>query len=99
MCHFKPVQVIIQTSRVIFIKHRAGYVLPVILQVNSFAGSVVAIAQKLTVADEYAWFFSNSLRMTAATHGAMRLLGVRAHAVVPDVVPMITPVLLRAATD
>lgn len=71
-------QTILQSSRVIFIKHRAGYVVPVILQVNSYAGSVVAIAQKLTVSDEYVWFFSNNYRVTTATHGAVRMLGVRA---------------------
>lgn len=63
-------------SRVMFMKHRDGYMLPVYLNVNSFKYRIVAVIQKLKVSDQFIWFYSNSWTVCAATHESFRLLGV-----------------------
>ena len=76
VCHAVR-QTAFKSTRVIFMKHRAGYVMPMLLQVSTFDDHIVAVAQKLNVSEQYIWVMSSSLKVCAATQEALRMLGVR----------------------
>lgn len=70
-------QTSMKVSRVLFMKHKDGYMIPAFIQVNSYDSNLVSIVQKLNVSEQYIWFFSKTLKVCAATSESMRIMGVR----------------------
>lgn len=69
-------QVILNSARVLFVKHRHGYIFPVYSNTNVVDGCFFAAMQKVETTDEYIWFYSDSFTVAAASRGALNLLGV-----------------------
>ena len=60
-----------------FMKHKDGYIIPVLLYMASYQSTLVAVVQELKSNDDYIWFYSKSLQVCAATKDSLRMLGVR----------------------
>lgn len=70
-------QVMLSKARLMFLKHRQGHLLPVIMNANVVDSSFVAVMQQVQTSDEYIWFYSNSHTICGASQGSLSLLGVR----------------------
>ena len=70
-------QFMLSAARVMFLKHRQGHIFPALVNTNVMEGSFVAAMQKLNTSDEFIWFYSRSLTVSAASLGSLALLGVR----------------------
>ena len=73
-------QVITKTSRVMFARHRDGFIFPIMLNVNSYDGAFVAIIQRLNCRDDFVWFYSKTYAIVGASHGSLSMMGVSSFA-------------------
>lgn len=69
-------EVIMKTTRTSFAKHRQGYILPVLINLNTMDGAFMGIMQPLPCQDEFIFYYSKSFVVTAASKGAFALLKV-----------------------
>ena len=69
-------QIMLETSRVMFAKHRQGYIFPVLMNANMLACEFVGIIQKLTSVDEYILYHSGNLAIASATQGSLSAMEV-----------------------
>ena len=67
----------LSTARMVFVKHRQGFVFPAQVNANVVDGQFVAALQKCDTTDEFLWFYRKSHSVTAASEGSLALLGVR----------------------
>ena len=84
MCSFQPcacvpLQVILSNARILFVKHRQGYIFPAQVNVSVMDGCFVAAMQKCNTSEEFIWFYSKSFVVSAASEGSLAMLGVRHH--------------------
>ncbi len=64
-------------SRVMFGKHKQGYIFPLMLALNMMEDGISGAVQRIDTSDEFIWFYSKSLTICGASQGSYRLLGVR----------------------
>ncbi len=68
-------QTVMNITRTVFGKHRAGYLFPLLLCVKPMAGAFTGIIQQLHSKDEFILFTSVTKRIVGATREALRFLG------------------------
>ncbi len=70
-------QVMMQSSRTMFGKHKHGYIFPVLMNANALDNCFAGVIQKLECPDEFIWFYSKSLLVCEATEASYHMMGVR----------------------
>jgi hypothetical protein len=70
-------EVMMNSSRTMFGKHKQGYLFPLLINSISGENGFVGMMQRLHTSDEFIWFYSKSLVIAGATQDCMRALGVR----------------------
>ena len=58
-------------------KHRQGHIFPIVINMNTLESSFVGILQPLPCQDDFIFFYDKSLMVTAASQGALSMMGVR----------------------
>jgi hypothetical protein len=63
-------------SRVMFGKHKRGYIFPILLNATALDSCLVSVIHKLTTTDEFVWFYAKSLTVCGVTAKSASLFGV-----------------------
>ena len=79
-------QNLIHTSRMMFGRHKQGYIFPLQINATIMDSTFYAVMQAASTQQEFIWFYSQSLRICAATEGSVKLLGVSRRRCISSVV-------------
>jgi hypothetical protein len=87
------VQHVFNKTQVLFGRHRAGYIFPMLLSVSRLENEFAGVMQRIDSPDQYIFFSVDTFRVTAASQEALQILGV-SFLPLPLPVPLPLPLLL-----
>ena len=89
---------LMKNSRVLFGKHKQGYVFPMLLNTSALETCFVGVMQKITSNDEFLWFYSKSLQVVAGSLESLMMMGVSVNFVLLVLSHVCLTVLCAAAS-
>jgi PAS domain S-box-containing protein len=69
-------EVMQSTSRIMFVKHKLGHVIPILQNSSTLEKHFIGFMQPLVTGEEYIWFYSKTFVISAATENSLALMGV-----------------------